>query len=337
MSLGLTYSGSFQDLGRRFESENPLTEVWSRIEQLASTGFLHRLFEKQNLTDADAELFRYASLRLRQCVEFRRAARNATILTAPMLFYYSFLNLTRGFLALYNRNIPAEKAHGLKLIETPVLLDSEAQLTKGSFSALLDAMGFTYRDREKINLSEVLACIVELREAVPFLKTIIGQQYRVVRVEVTAVINGPITLTFSSALKDFDTSWEKDFPELVEDCILRPGENTLQLRRERWGEEYLDVCNWCAQNLMPDLLVGDSPSWFLIRRIENQPILPRAAYYLAGMFILGSLVRYHPESLVEATEPDSDLSWLLRRFVDCAERFFPQLMLSWLHRRQVYF
>jgi hypothetical protein len=62
---------------------------------------------------------------------------------------------------------------------------------------------------------------------------------------------------------------------------------------------------------------------------------PRAAHYLVAAFILASIVRYAPEVL--APELELQTGWFLRRFLIAADRYFPQLMLSWLMGGDIYF
>jgi hypothetical protein len=67
------------------------------------------------------------------------------------------------------------------------------------------------------------------------------------------------------------------------------------------------------------------------------PPLPRAAYYYIALFILASTVRYEPEMLVALVNPDSPLGWMVERFLNSAERFFPHLVLHWLFTEPVFF
>lgn len=89
--------------------------------------------------------------------------------------------------------------------------------------------------------------------------------------------------------------------------------------------------------LETDLISCDTPIWYLIRQVTSDPTLPRPAYYFISLFILSNIVRYQPELMLEISNPDSQLGWLLIRLLKVAERFYPQLMLSWLYDHPVYF
>src|SRR5437660_1467825 len=107
-----TWIGSFQS-GFRYESENPVEEVWSRVARLGATTALRAgLCDSVDASRTD-QIARYAALRIRQAVEFRQATRGSTVLTAPLTLYYSFLNLVRALLSLSTAEEPS-RTHGLR-------------------------------------------------------------------------------------------------------------------------------------------------------------------------------------------------------------------------------
>ena len=55
------------------------------------------------------------------------------------------------------------------------------------------------------------------------------------------------------------------------------------------------------------------------------------------MFILGNIVRYEPELMLEVSQFNSEMSWFINRFLNIAERFFPQLKLSEQCGTTIYF
>src|SRR5512139_421628 len=99
--LSLHHIGSLQP-GRRLESEDPLEEVWSRVSRVGIGEWLE--FASRSSTPPISvpwdQWGPYAATRVRQAAEFRIASRRASLLTRPLLLYYCFLNLVRGFLAI---------------------------------------------------------------------------------------------------------------------------------------------------------------------------------------------------------------------------------------------
>jgi hypothetical protein len=77
--------------------------------------------------------------------------------------------------------------------------------------------------------------------------------------------------------------------------------------------------------------------WYLIREVDNHSTLTRASYYYIAVFILGSIVRYEPELMLEVSYLDSEIGWFIDRFLNKAERFFPQLKICEQCKTTIYF
>ena len=95
--------------------EVPLDEIWQRIGRFASVEYLRRTLQPRTAGINWDHHTQYTALRLQQAIEFRGASRAATILTRPLTLYYSFLHITRAFLAL-GPEIISRPGHGLKLL-----------------------------------------------------------------------------------------------------------------------------------------------------------------------------------------------------------------------------
>jgi len=160
MPRGGHYLGSFQT-GIRVKSENPLEEVWSRVGLHGNGDILRREFVPPPGQSSEPYV-RYAGVRMRQAVEFRDSARQATLLTAPLSLYYSFLNLTRACISL-KRDVLRSGRHGLTFRESGDLLDSAAVLTGGTFTEYLQAAGYSCRSGTVVSLHEALSRIIEIR------------------------------------------------------------------------------------------------------------------------------------------------------------------------------
>lgn len=334
MAANLQYLGSFQN-GRRIDSENPLEEVWSRVAQHGSADFLREIFGAP--TGHSVEPFiEYMGVRVRQSVEFREAARRSTLLTSPLSLYYSFLNLTRACLCMHS-DLLFSKGHGLAFQRGKDLLSSEAKIAKGTFTDYLDVVGFPWRKNKRITLSEALSRIVEVRfdYTWPY-----GRKSLVVPVKVNAYHSGSILLNISKEHYDLSSvspGWASEFPSLAGCCRVRPSDNALEVTHTLAKRDIKVVENFCSLRLEPDLIFRDEATWYLVRQTDSELTFPRPAYYFIALFILGSVVRYEPELMLDVVNPDSHLGWLLERIVRAAERFFPQLMLSWLHNNIMYF
>lgn len=329
---GLHYIGSFQS-GVRVETENPLDEVWSRVALLGSADYLRRIFTPPAGQRIDPYI-RYAGVRARQAVEFWEAARQATLLTSPLSLYYSFLNLIRVSLWLHS-GIFSSKFHGLGFKSGADLLSSGAELrNKGTFTDYLEKTGYA-SSHKVVYLREALAPIIEIRT--DYADTY-GETSLVVPIDVDAYHSGEVILNIPQSIYDLlqaSTNWRSELPSLSGCCVVRSGGNAFKTKHKISKIE--DVDSFCALRLDRDLLWWEfAARWYLVRQTDPDLIFPRPAYYFIALFILGSIVRYEPELMLETTDPDYLSGWLLKRVVKAAQRFFPQLIISWLVGRSIY-
>jgi hypothetical protein len=333
------YIGSFQT-GLRVESENPLEEVWSRVALHGSDELLQRTFtHTPALAGLDIKPYvQYAGVRLRQAAEFREAARQATLLTSPLSLYYSFLNLTRACICMHSEVLPSRRHHGLIFESGEDLLSSGAILRPGTFTDYLHEAGYSWRSGKVVSLPDALSRIIEIWTDY----AVYGQESLVVPLDVNAYYSGEVVLRIPRTAYDLSkasTDWTSELPSLSGCCTVRSGENSLEATFKVSKRQ--DASNFCSLRLDPSLLLqADLMSgnrWYLVRQTDPDLVFPRPAYYFVALFILGSIVRYEPELMLDAIAPGSLSGWLLKRVVQASERFFPQLMLNWLEGRTLYF
>jgi hypothetical protein len=318
--------GSFQT-GVFWHAENPLAEVWSRVAQIGVKEHVAKQFRPEKLKGKDIKRFiEYASLRVRQAVEFREAALDSSTLTSPLSLYYSFLNLIRGFYALRVEQLSV--GHGLKLQVGDGLFGCRAKFEKGTFTDYLRANGISFKPKQTVTLREALRHVIEIRDEY---RTTFAADFVLVR----AFMNGEVFFDLPDALGiHIPTDWEERYPQLRSVCSHVHSDT---LRATSLYPEYNDVCSLVSSLFEPNLRETLSPSWFVIRRYPGDMLLPRLAYYLIAIFILGSLVRYETELVVGIANLNTEIGWFIDRFLKTADRFVPQLALSWLGGKPVYF
>lgn len=313
-----------------YESEDPLEEAWAQVGRLGTSTTLRDFYKPETSPPNWEELLRYAEIRIRQAVEFRAAASNGSLLTSPLPMYYSFLNLARALMALIPERIPP-KGHGLKHNADEKLLDNRAIVIEGSFAAFCNAWRMPVETGLAFSLGDSLSAIPEMSQDLwrrPFLEC------RAFPVYVSAYESGKVQLDFDPRYVDVDSfrrKWQEEFTHLASTCDLAPEGATLLVKDHVDKSSRGAISQFCYETLEPDLIRNNEMKWYAISRTTAAARLARPARYLVGTFILGSIVRYEPELLLEATSKASELHWLLTRFLQRAERFFPQLMLSWSH------
>jgi hypothetical protein len=157
-----------------------------------------------------------------------------------------------------------------------------------------------------------------------------------VSISIDAPRHGPLLLTFPKSLDTFRDNWTHEFPSLAGNCILEPTGNVLRVNGEDLST-YEAIAQFLNRVLQTDLRECQTPVWYALRVVDPELVFPREAYYMVALFILGSIVRYEPEMMLEASNPDAEVGWFLRRFLHVAERYFPQLMLMWIEQCPIYF
>jgi hypothetical protein len=327
-SLDLTFSpiafiGSFQ-CGRRIPSENPRADAWKAIAKIGTIEESKRICS-QNRVPRDRPPL--VSVRIRQSVELRQAARNASLLTAPLLYYYSFQNLARAFINMAIKE-EVKSSHGADFFSaTGSIINSKAIVTRsGTIPAFAKLFGSSLTNNYDITLGQAICSIPEIAASKLF-----GSR-RLASVRISAYMsNGtPTTAKFyfnGMTPEEIDVNFAAMFPKLSAITIKTESPATYKFS-ETIGSAYSDIGNFLIKHFIPDLRFRDDAVWYCLRSDDNLPNLPRPVYYLIAMYILSNAVRYEPK-LIASLDPDStELGWSLREFLDLADRHFPQLLLS---------
>jgi hypothetical protein len=324
-------------------TENPSEEVCLDIERYLGTwGHTKSLVPDNKALDWDKQS-KYAVLRIRQSLEFRQAGRSASLLTKPLMMYYSFLNLLRAILAI--RPEVTSKRHGLTCKEAPDLLDSQAVLSRGTFDDFLKAFGVKWANGTSNTLRECLSRIPETVTSFSFSNAKTEYAFgtpNISPLRVASKMSGKDgRLIFDKRffeIDDFRANWHHYFPNLVPHCELGDEGLILKIKDISITNSYEALSKFCDEQLQHRLVFGDTPLWYAVKSFgASKPDLPRLAYYYIAIFILGSIVRYEPESLEEITGIGSDLGIFLNRFLQASDKYFPQLILNWYWKNQIYY
>lgn len=333
-AMSLYQIGSFKR-GGVLHVDDPTEAFWAELERITTDEWTQA--KTPHSSDLDWDYYRrYANVRMVQALEFRNSASTGTLLTQPLQLYYCFLNVVRSLMAVYSEIMPIPR-HGLKYVEASDLFEVSAKVIKGTFEQYLQQRGRAVPIGTRFSLGDCLSRIVEL-----------ARMYRspdrgfpmVVPVSVSARFSGEIDLTFNPQFideADFRSGWRSAFPSLAKLCELQGDTGcVLKLASPISPSEYDDVCAFCERHFMPGLGSIEAGTWYALRGQNLNQAIPRDADYYVAMFILSNLVRYEPEQLVEAARFGTERAWLLRQFLAAAERYFPQLMLSWVRAVPLY-
>lgn len=327
------YIHSFQK-PRILSSENPLEEVWSWVTRYGASDFIKNHLHPQKENIDWVEYVNYGMVRAKQAVEFRKSSKNTTLLTKPLALYYSFLNLTRAFLA-FGPEIIAKPSHGLKFIQGDSLFNSGAKLVKGTFTDYLSSIEYDWEKGKIISLKDSLARIIEIHEDFVSLKF---HESFVFPVILQVAIGSQINIEPFSPHKDFPLNWEIEFPSLTEKCKFEKDKKRFVIEDRAICKNHESISNYLHKILHHDLIYSQMGSpWYLIREVDSERPLSRASYYYIALFVLGNIVRYQPELMLQVSHLDSEIGWFIDRFLNKAERFFPQLKLCEQNKATIYF
>lgn len=333
MQFDFPYIGSFQR-GRLHRTGDPLGTVWRHIERVGTVDNLTRIAKRRN---QDASLALSASLRIRQAVELRIAARGTSALSRPLLLYYSSLNLARGMMMIFAGHMGAS-GHGLKYVGAEHWLNCSARTTKkGTFREFTETLGIssTKLQDKQISLRDALAQIPELLSDFSLLEAGLP---RVTFVEIRAIMRGAMTLKLhvtGITEPDFRSQWASLFPWFSDSCECGDEAFTLKLKTDPKDAE--EIATFCEKHLLHDLNWREDAVWYDHIAHDDVLLLPRLSGYLVALFILSNMCRYEPQTIDTVARNPTNAAFVLNTFLDHVERYFPQLVLEALHGNGMYF
>ena len=317
--------------GARILCESPLTEVWYQVRRYGTPEYCdYRSPEDESTPDSEA-VKDYVIPRVLQAIELRAPMDRATILTKPLLVYYSLLNLVRAMITLSTGRV-CEPHHGLSARGTcSSLTELSAKATKRGTLIELLRLYDVAPPSQPIHFHDVLRSVPELRSAL----SVPGHTSDVSVVQVAATSRGKVSLNFpqkTMSEQEFETSWSKSFPRLAQafdyvggyDLVLKQGLLPLCEDLDRYAQQ---VGEFCDQHLEVNLI--DPARWYVVSSCNPHAGWPREARYLAALFMLSHCVRYQPELLYRESVANSYEHTLVDSLIRMADRFVPQMLLGW--------
>lgn len=320
-------------LNNYYRSENPLVEVWDRIQRFSSESILSKEFVLDFHPENKDKLIKYVSTRINQAIEFRNASLNQTLLTKPLSLYYCMLNLMRAYIAL-DKEVEAKTSHGLCFKSANNILDSYAIISNGTFSQYLQIKGYSLDTKRIITLREALANIIELGKD---LQSINDISIGFTPFAINAFQDGTINISILRNYEGIEEKWKLLFPLLAQDFEYC-GDNILCTHNDLFKnlQNVITYINKIFLTELNRLTTNDVSIWYLFNSDKQQP-LPRICYYHIAFFILSNIVRYEPDTLQETIIRNDEVYWLLNRLQFFGDRYYPQLIMNEICREPIYF
>jgi hypothetical protein len=154
------YLNNYQN-NEHYRSENPMDEVWDRINRYSSIGILKKEYATNIHPESRDELIDYIATRISQANEFRNASHGQSLITKPLSLYYAMLILLRADIALCFE-VKSHKSHGLHFLSNENIMESSVVISGGTFQEYLEYKGISSKKDVKISLSEALGNIIEM-------------------------------------------------------------------------------------------------------------------------------------------------------------------------------
>lgn len=321
----------------RIPTENPKTDQWRMLGQLAYPTNVGRFLAERDLAAIDARVTEFVVGCIRQGEAYFSAARGSPLDISPLLLYYGATNLLGALATLLLGHQPNIRHHGMKIPDTQVgrIASVEIVPTKPTVGALQCFCGVVCPRCAMPN--GVAWTVEEVLGSLPDLKRDFENCYpqaRAYTIPMEIVRRASTTLErirseelsrFQSPVEafalvsDFDQAYlEPQCGERMKRIVLYPrlGSSDIGIY-SIVGQKHLEIGHMKQGRLV-------SPGQLLMMYM--------------GLFALGHISRYRPELWTPFVRTDETGERLLvERFLAVCERYIPNLVLDVMHDRRYQF
>lgn len=319
-------------------SENPSQMIWQILLRYTYTDIINNWWKERGKT-SDDNLALFISSSFLQAKSYFDAALNAQINILPLLLYYASVNLLIGTLTLIKQRRFVIKNHGM-ILDEKTLTESGNILPislvprdkNGALNVFASEMAgiADLLDRGSWSLEDVFRTIPDLILEYQFLFP--NSDVNVVQVEeidhngiildripIDNLEYGKVIIQRLSLNEKFsDTYLKPQISQPLKYVILnrKPGSTTFE-QYSMVGERYLPIP---------------------YSKRKGNIFLPQFLMMYLGLFILGTLSRYHPVIWDSFIRNDtSGKKNLINNFLLITERYFPNLILNTILGERVQF
>ena len=310
---------------RKWQTENPLGEVWRQLLLASDYTYL-----KSNWSASDDDLVSVTTY-LRQAHEYHLASRAVTLMTSPLLIYYSALNLAKAVINVVN-DCRSSDYHGLcKPKMEDSLLDVSVETNNGVFLELARLAGTTICVGRRLRLEDFLQNMLDVQK---YYCEYFERPTQYVWPSVEAFLSGRVEVVFTTDLlrgksvEDFRallherTNLYDDFEEVESEDALK-----LESRENYEGEE--------RRIAMLDLIqrhfeFSVFPQYhYFINLLSEEDRIPPVAAYFGAMYVLSEIVRYKPNHIHRfLRERETSVEWFIQQLCSVSERVLPNLFFN---------
>ena len=292
-----------------------------------------------------------------QAQEFHEAASNPLALSRPLLHYYSFLNLTKAFLAYRNPNLDLSRAaHGLceswtnakaKLFLTQQKVElRRTQKLVSVFVELTKALGTQLSSSTKhwtvmellgqiVGVHRAYALTTRKRERFFHVPTMEFYQDRAARTVWVRLSVAKQQVRRSTTLRNFHAFLEKEGGlrwvgnDKRGNCLFE------SKTPHKYGRSPLKVLSHVIEEIRPKqrTILTQEGQRYYITDLAASELLPQSAACFATMFYLGSISRYRPHHFQRLSSGRH--GWLIHEFINTQPRQFSYDIASHITHTQI--
>jgi len=311
----------------RVRTDNPVEEIWSELLKLADFQFLKRYWKDVG----DSDIFAVGTY-LKQAYEYFTASKTVSLLTKPVITYYSLLNLAKACIYIKTDKPPSEY-HGLcNPGYSSDLLDLSARTNNGVFTELGKIYGLSIDVGKTFFLKDFLSNAVELRASI---KNYFNLSPEFISPKVDTYVDGTVLLNFSN-YSDIAQN-ENEFINILKtnthlfddfDVDSKEPQKIILKIKTPLPKNKIDEEGSKLMSKHFRFSVFDDNEYHLYANDQKSRIEPIQCY-LGSMFILSSIVRYSPNCINQfLLDRTSSNTWFIRNLCDTSERVFPNLIFS---------
>ncbi len=309
-------------------TEDAYGEQWKMLARFSYATNIHRFFEKRGAKKPDDELMEYIAGCIRQSEAYFSASLGAPLDISPVLLYYGVVNLLAGGAALLSGSRLPIKEHGIVAIsptvKPPRIADFQFKPVNPSSGALQQFASIFSAGCRLVNgaswtLLEVLGSIPDLKR--DFENCYPDGLYYTIPIQIVRKRSVSLERISRSEIARYETPQkalsavigiaDAYLPaQVTNDYVIlhaKLGGKDIGVN-SIFGHKHLQIAHSKRNELIsPDLLI----------------------LILMGLFELGHLSRYHPEtwnSFVRADDTGEKL--IIERFMQICQRLAPNLVLN---------
>lgn len=330
----MRYIGFFEKY-TYIRAENPVEKIWNILMMHSDVNYL-----KKYWSDRSDEDYLYTTTSIKQAYEYYLASKTLSLNTKPLLLYYSCLNLTKAALFIANDATPNGNYHGLyeskenktkRILSPNDFLDFKVLSNDGIFSDLAKTLGNEIPHKTEFSMRQFLIDAIELRNAYT---GYFNHNSPIIIPSIEISHHGDIEIIFFN----FDQLKAEIADEIKTRFLAfdqKLESNYLYLRTTiKRTNNYDDDLKEVLDPLFDFSVLSNNTYYYN----TNPQKIPNSASLFGISFLLGCLVRYHPEKLYNLfSEKDTSMQWVLGEICEVITRVYPNLMLNVMAKGKIKF